>query len=183
MITFSVKDRLHPSWRKKGRKRGIYPWTEVEEYGAHVTLSVHTAPKGEKESRKVEIFRLRTLALALDRTNVTLKLWEDAKKLSKPSIRLRKPDGSGDLSSIRYYSAAQVINMHKVWAYKYQARCHGMSAETFEEMLAAFRTILELRYLDWYIVDDNGNIDLSGKDYRPDGTAVKTAVTTNSPRL
>lgn len=155
MISFNVKDRDHPAWRRGGKKKGVYPWKEVFFEGRLMKMSVRVDGKsGATESREIELFRASVLAKALDRTKFTLKAWEDAKLFSKPTIRIKESP------TIRYYTAAQVINIYKIWAYKYRARSHP-SAEALQAMLADFREVMKAEYLDRYIVDDDGRIDPS----------------------
>ena len=159
MISFYVKHRAHPLWRKKGKKRGVYPWIEVEEHGKYAPFRV-LGMLGKHEVREIEFFRIKTLAQALDRTPETLILWEKKELFPKPVLALKD-------SKIRYYSAAQIINIHTVWAYKYKARTHPPSGEEFQAMLKAFRIIMHIDYVDRFIVDAEGNVDIK-QDHRPD---------------
>lgn len=157
-ITFSVKDRLAGKWAQEG-KRAKYTWLPVTKKGKLVKLPV-TNMQEQLELRQVEVFRLSVLALALDRKVATLKGWLKAGIFPKAVIVI-------DGSTIPYYSTAQVVSVHRLWREKYKARSRIREADVFQEMLADFRIILQKKFIDRYVVSEQGIID-TGADFRPD---------------
>lgn len=149
-IYFNVKNKNSSYWAGQNKKRAIYPWIEVEESGILVPASVVTVT-GKTERREIELFRIRVLGRAIDRHPATIKLWEESGLFVKPTIRYKG-------SKLRYYSAAQILNIHTLWVFKYKARNRLREAAEHAQMMKDFRTMMEVPYVDRLIVDEDGNI-------------------------
>ncbi len=119
-----------------------------------------TTLDGKQELREVEFFRLSVLAESLDRKPDTIREWVKAGVFPKPMVKI-----SG--SAIWYYTAAQVIGMHRLWVKKYGGRTHLRDPQVFSSMMTDFRAVMSRMYLDRYVVSDEGEVNTE-RDFRPE---------------
>ncbi len=138
MIIFHMKDRFNHEWQDGGKKKALYRWRKVVAKGKVIMAN----------GKEIELFRLKVLADAIDRLPRTIKEWEKHGLFRKPSVTF------GDKET-RYYTGVQILNIHLVWTRKYGAPTHLRDREQFLAMLKDFRTCLDGRYYDQYIVNIN----------------------------
>lgn len=105
MITFDIRDRDHP---KHNPKKATRFWRKVSRVGKVYAVN------GEE----IELFTMTVLSEALDREKELLLEWEKAGLLPRPIFQLP------DKPLYRYYSATQIINMHRVFRYRYGGLKH-----------------------------------------------------------
>lgn len=154
-IYFNVKNKNSSYWSGQNKKRAIYPWIEVEASGMMYPASVMTVD-GTTVRREIELFRIGVLGRAIDRHPATIKLWEESGLFSKPSVRIKVSPTKH--SPIRYYSAAQILNLHTLWVFKYNARNRLFDNAEHSQMMRDFRMMMEVPFVDRLIVDPDGNI-------------------------
>lgn len=108
MIKFIIKDVNHPSYDPVASNQvaGSCPTIEVTRQGKVMML-------GDEE---LELFKIKTLSEALDRTTVTLIRWEKAGILPKPLFSV-----AGNPTK-RWYSGVQILNLSHVLWNKHQGR-------------------------------------------------------------
>jgi hypothetical protein len=73
---------------------------------------VHTGRLFQIAGKELELFRIGTLAAALDKSTQALILWEKAGLLPKPMYSLT---GLAVGHCKRWYAKEQVINLHNLW--------------------------------------------------------------------
>lgn len=168
MIYYKVKVPHTQAWKPKYSKKALYRWMNVRKEGHYLNITLKAWRKNKntgrmeeiQEPREVEIFTLKVLAEAIGRKTLTIKEWEIVQKIfPRPTIFLL--DKTGKRSNVRYYSKWQILNLHKIWSYKYGARKCLRDTDLFEQMMNEFRVVMDARYVDMAIVDDTGNIDLN----------------------
>jgi len=97
----------------------------------------------------VELFRVKVFAEALDRTVLVVKAWEREGKIPKPLYKVE-----GDQCT-HWYSAAQIINCHRLMMGKYQGKKY-LPKEELERFLSLIGRV-------WHhprvVVDEQGNIE------------------------
>lgn len=96
----------------------------------------------------VEVFRIGTLAEAFGRAPRTLKEWEQAKLLPPPLFRVHG-------SSHRRYSAAQILNAHRLVQARWRDRRHVVLAE----MQTLFDALRAIWYVPQVVVNDRGEVN------------------------
>jgi len=98
VITFRVRDKDHPDYKPR---KAIY--RDVKREGRWFVV----------EGEQLELFQLKVLCQALDRTRETILQWEKDELFPKSMFRV---PGS---RIIRWYSGVQIINLHNLLHYKY----------------------------------------------------------------
>lgn len=106
MIRVRVRDRDHIGYKGKHK---LAKFRDVYRKGKYVYL----------EDKPLELFRLSVLAEALDRTNRGVLHWEEKGLFPRALFALHNPDGK---YNVRWYSAAQVVNLNNLYHLKYDGR-------------------------------------------------------------
>jgi hypothetical protein len=141
VITFEKKDRDAVQGYKKPK-----PWRKVQRTGLLYAVAGET----------VELFPLRVMAEALDRSSATLVKWETLGKFPKPLFsRSDNPKAPK-----RWYSATQVLNLHRLFRFKYGGlkflnvdAYHGPTPERMEQFINDVRRVFYMRAL---VLDEKG---------------------------
>lgn len=102
---FTVRDREYDGYAPRNPPR----WRDAKRYGR-----VYLYDKGE-----VELFTVRVLAEALDRSSDTLISWEKDGLLPKPVYQV-----TGGKHLLRFYSGSQVLNLNRLFIVKYRGLKH-----------------------------------------------------------
>lgn len=140
-IIFEKKDRDAVSGYKKPK-----PWRRVQRTGLLYVVNDET----------IELFPLRVMAEALDRTSATLLKWEKMGKFPKPLFsRAGHPKAPK-----RWYSATQVLNLHRLFRFKYGGlkflsvdAYRGPTPERMEQFIKDVRRVFYLRTV---VLDEKG---------------------------
>jgi len=96
----------------------------------------------------IELFPIGVLAEALDRSAHTIKLLELKGEFPKPMFRV-----AGSRTK-RWYSAAQVINLHRLMYLKNGGRKYFQDRELYELWT---KEVKELFYKRTVVIDEQGN--------------------------
>ena len=148
MIVFSVRDRLYADYSPTKKPRFV----QVTKKGTKFDLG------GEI----VELFRIKVLADALDRTVLVLKDWERKGQLPRPLYSI---EGN---QCTHWYSAAQIINCHRLMYGRYRGRKY-LPTEELSRFFADIKRIWTARDI---VVTDNGDINMEqahGREERDEG--------------
>ncbi len=111
----------------------------------YVGYAPHKAPRYRKVERRgqvyriegveVELFTLGTLAEAMDRTAHTIMMWEIRGLFPKPLFAV------GGHRIKRWYSGAQILNLHKLMMEKYSGLKYLHEKEVFESFIKDAKAI------------------------------------------
>ncbi len=96
----------------------------------------------------VELFRIKILAEALDRTVLVLKQWERLNEIPKPLYQIE-----GD-QCLHWYSAAQVINCHRLMMGRYKGRKYLPA----EELITFRKDVKRIWNARDIVVNENGTL-------------------------
>lgn len=136
-IRFEVRDRLFAGYdptKARAGTRKPSEWATVVKKGA--------LWQNPKDGTEIEMFRINVFALAIDRTTRIVKKWEKEKLIPRP---LWLPQGE---ACTHWYSAAQVVNCHRIMRYRYGGKKYMHEREEFERFLGDLRAV-------WYMESVN----------------------------
>lgn len=106
MVRVRVRDRDYMGYVNKHKSA---KWRDVYRKGRYVFL----------EDQPLELFRLRVLSEALDRTPRCITWWEQRGLFPKSMFHLYNPK---EAYEVRWYSAAQIVNLNNLFCLKYEGR-------------------------------------------------------------
>jgi DNA-binding XRE family transcriptional regulator len=146
MIVFRIRDRNHPDYCpiRSNVVAGQFPSMLVNRKG-------HLYHIGNEP---LELFTIKVMAEAIDRTDQTIIGWEKKKIFPKPLFALSVKNLKGKR---RLYSGVQILNLHNLMWYKYQAR----KSLTFD-VESWSKDVKEVFFQRKLVVDENGRINLNG---------------------
>lgn len=127
MIELWAKDRDHPD---TNIKRCKWVLRKVKRSGKVFVV----------QGRETEFFTLKTMAEALDRTTMTILMWEKKGLFPKPmfEVPLGRP-------GTRWYSKEQILNVHHLMLTKYNGWKHIKDPELFKQFLADVKSVFYKR--------------------------------------
>ena len=134
-IIFKVRDRSGEDYSPRKEAK----WVPVTRKGTYFDIKGHT----------VELFRVKTLADALDRTVAVLRKWEREGFVPKPIYTI-----PGDQCK-HWYSAAQIINCHRLMMGRYGGKKYLQDKATFTQFLADVTAVWQARDV---VVDVGGQL-------------------------
>ena len=134
-IKFEVRDRLYPGYAPYKPVK----WVEVERKGRIMQVT--------ELGEDVELFRVKTLAEALDRDQKQLYLWEKEYGFPKPVFEIMQD------RSRRYYSGTQILNMHHLWRRRYRGTKYFKDTDLFKQFQEDLKKVFYCRTL---VVGPNG---------------------------
>ncbi len=135
MIIFEKKDRDYIGYNPKLPK---HVFKKVQRKGHFYSV----------DNERVELFTISVLAEALDRNVACVSEWERAGKFPRPLFTVPNKG-----TRRRWYSAAQILNMHRIWRYRYSGYKYHKSKETFELFLTDLKKVFYSRVV---VVDEKG---------------------------
>lgn len=135
MIKFEVRDRFYQGYAPHKPVR----WVEVERKGRIMQV--------QELGEDIELFRVKTLAEALDRDQKQIYLWEKEYGFPKPVFEIMQD------RSRRYYSGTQILNMHLMWRRKYRGMKYFKDTALFLQFQADLKKLFYCRTL---VVGPNG---------------------------
>ena len=133
-IVFVVRNRLVENYSPRAAPQFV----PVKKTGTRYDLGGET----------VELFRIKVLAEALDRTVLVVKQWEREGRIPKPLYQVE-----GDQCT-HWYSAAQIINCHRLMMGKYK----GKKYLPQEELSRFCDEIKKVWHAKTLVVDENGEM-------------------------
>lgn len=136
MITFAIRNRQYEGY--KPEKPPV--WVNVERRGKVFVVG----------DREVELFPIRVLAEALDRTSDVIMRWERSGQFPKPIFEVPSEKLCG-----RWYSKEQITNMHRIFRFTYGGTKRWKSTEKHQRQMADFGKVY---YCTQVVVDEKGVI-------------------------
>ena len=120
-VAFLVRNRLYPGYDPKKPAQ----YVQVIRRGVKYDLG---------SDGTVELFKVKIFAEALDRTTLIVKDWIKEGKIPKPLFHLQETQCKN------WFSAAQVINCHRIMMGKYGGKKY-LTSDVLEAFFADIRSV------------------------------------------
>lgn len=136
MIKFIIRDRDHENYNTKitNEVAGRFPKRTITRVGKVYDIN----------GRQVELFTIKVLAEAIDRTPQIVIRWERSGSFPAPIFVIKG-------KKQRLYSKEQIINLHRLMLHRYQFR----KAVTFD-FKAFCRDVKAIFYQPHVVIDEKG---------------------------
>ena len=138
MIRFQKRDRDFEMITKYGAK---FIWREVVRKGRVYSV----------DGVEVELFTIKILSEAIGREQIQIKNWERRGQFPKPVFQVAGLRGT----TRRFYSASQIMNLHRLYRYKYGGKGDSPKLRILGSFLEDVRKVF---YSRDEVVDEQGEI-------------------------